>query len=358
MTHMVAAYCRWKKKGRKPMGPSQNAIKRICEDLGLDYESAVHQETPNNYSGKFYGVWATVINGGEIPEHRFVPIEVASVCRGIDRDFAFAKASKYDDEHESRRYCDLLIASCGVPVYKLEHRHGQYFCTSREALEKLNFGPVTELTPFALWSCLKEESMPVRRIVSGKRVACLFSGGISSLVGAAMLKKDGYKLYLLNFLDGSPEKVRAAMLLANQLDLPIDHHKLPDPENSTAEYEREKANIPKFLARLAFLATWGAKVGVNHLAIPDPQAPASTTEETIRFLGAIAPKTQPVGFLNPVQGMTKQEILKQAGKLKLNLIQARSCEVHPIYCGHCDKCRGWLEAFTANGAEDPRALIK
>ena len=355
----LAAFTNRKVVGSKPTQIPISTFTKLAEKMGHDKDNFEIHERENIFNGKYYGRYCMVSrsdpgDNGELLGVPFEPDRVASALRSKAGDFVFVKAGRRESEKKTLRYMDLVVASVGIPVYRSDIRHVIWFSTDRDVLLELG-GNVELVQPYSLYTTASRDHIPLQTLSTGKRVALEFSGGIGSLVSASILKKQGYNVQLLHFMEGNPEKARQVNLMARDLGLRVDMHKLPNPANALIE-ENQKipTDLPTTLNRLGFATYWGMKVGCHYVATGDATENQMTIDAKTGVLKVCAPRLYHLEYLGPVAGKTKRELLEVAISHSLPLLRARSCLANVTWCGWCEKCESWAEAYKELGQEDPR----
>jgi len=218
----------------------------------------------------------------------------------------------------------------------------------------------------------------------GVYVVSLISGGLDSMVSAAVARSRGYRLLALSIDYNQRHRVElaAARRIANTLDaerhvvLPLDltafggsalTADIPVPKGGLG------ADIPQtyvparntiFLSlALGWAEAAGARdicIGVNAL---DYSGYPDCRPEFIRSFEATAALATRAGLAGagfrvhaPLQDMTKAQIVQEGKRLGLDLGLSWSCyDPAPggLHCGLCDSCRIRRKGFQEAGVEDP-----
>lgn len=218
----------------------------------------------------------------------------------------------------------------------------------------------------------------------GAYVVSLISGGLDSMVSAAVARSRGYRLLALSIDYNQRHRVElaAARRIANTLDaerhvvLPLDltafggsalTADIPVPKGGLG------ADIPQtyvparntiFLSlALGWAEAAGARdicIGVNAL---DYSGYPDCRPEFIRSFEATAALATRAGLAGagfrvhaPLQDMTKAQIVQEGKRLGLDLGLSWSCyDPAPggLHCGLCDSCRIRRKGFQEAGVEDP-----
>ena len=212
----------------------------------------------------------------------------------------------------------------------------------------------------------------------------LISGGLDSMVAAAMLREQGYRLLALSIDYNQRHQIElaAARRIAHLLEaerhvvLPLDLRAFGGSA-LTAEIDVPKsgvgADIPVtyvparntiFLSLcLGWAEATGARdmvIGVNALdysGYPDCRPEFVAAFET---MAALATKAGVEGerfrIHAPLQHMTKADIVREGTRLGLDLGLSWSCyDPAPggVHCGLCDSCRLRSKGFEEAGVLDP-----
>jgi 7-cyano-7-deazaguanine synthase len=216
-----------------------------------------------------------------------------------------------------------------------------------------------------------------------KSAVVLFSGGLDSMVCAALAREGGFSVIALTIDYGQRHRVEleaartiAATLADRHVLLPLDLRAfggsaltddVPVPKHGLGEgipvtYVPARNTIFLSLA-LGLAEARGARdifIGVNALdysGYPDCR-PEFIAE--FRKLAELATKAgvegQPFTIHAPLQHMTKAEIAAEAARLGLDAGLSHSC-YDPLpdgrHCGECDACRLRAKGFAEAGIADP-----
>ncbi len=218
---------------------------------------------------------------------------------------------------------------------------------------------------------------------TGKIAVVLLSGGLDSMVTAALAREQGYRLHALT-IDYGQRHVReleSAKAIAGKLGVER-HVLLPlDLRQFGASALTDDIDVPKggvgddipvtyvparnllFLAlTTAFAESSGSSdifIGVNALdysGYPDcrPEFIASFAE-TVRLGTRQGVEGHPFTIHAPLQHMTKADIARECQRLGLDPAWSWSCyDPTPDgqACGLCDSCRLRLKGFAEAGVED------
>jgi len=219
---------------------------------------------------------------------------------------------------------------------------------------------------------------------SSRRAVVLLSGGLDSMVSAALAREQGFALCALtiDYNQRHRVEIEAARAIAAYLQveqhvvLPLDLRQfggsaLTDdiavPTGGVEEDEIPVTYVPArnivFLSlTLAWAEALGARdifIGVNALdysGYPDcrPEFIASFAE--MARLGTKAGVAgEPFLIHAPLQHMTKADIAREAARLDLDTAMSWSCYAPAAdgrACGLCDSCRLRQKGFAEAGLED------
>ena len=220
--------------------------------------------------------------------------------------------------------------------------------------------------------------------VNSRRAVVLLSGGLDSMVSAALAREQGFELSALtiDYNQRPRVEIEAARAIAARLGcerhvvLPLDLRQfggsaLTDdiavPTGGVEEAEIPVTYVPArnivFLSlTLAWAEALGARdifIGVNALdysGYPDcrPEFIASFAE--MARLGTKAGvEGEPFLIHAPLQHMTKADIAREAARLGLDTAMSWSCYAPTAdgrACGLCDSCRLRQKGFAEAGIED------
>jgi len=216
-----------------------------------------------------------------------------------------------------------------------------------------------------------------------KTAVVLLSGGLDSMVCAAIAREQGYSVSALTIDYNQRHRVEleAARKIAGELAdrhiiLPLDLRafggsaltsELEVPKDGVADgipvtYVPARNTIFLSLA-LGLAEANGARdlfIGVN--ALDYSGYPDCRPEFVAQFqkLANVATKAGVEGYAfrihAPLQNMTKSDIAKEAARLGLNAGMSHSC-YDPLpdgrHCGRCDACRLRSKGFAEAGIADP-----
>jgi 7-cyano-7-deazaguanine synthase len=217
-----------------------------------------------------------------------------------------------------------------------------------------------------------------------KRAVVLLSGGLDSMVCAALAREAGFEVLALTLDYGQRHRVElaaakaiAARLADRHIVLPLDltafggsaltsDLAVPKDEVGAAgiPVTYVPARNPIFLGlALAWAEAAGARdlyIGVNAL---DYSGYPDCRPEFIAAFEALANRATKVGVEGagfsvhaPLQHMTKADIAREAQRLGLDAAMSHSCyDPAPdgSHCGHCDACLLRARGFAEAGIADP-----
>lgn len=216
-----------------------------------------------------------------------------------------------------------------------------------------------------------------------ERAVVLLSGGLDSMVAAALAREQGYTLAALTVDYGQRHvrEIESARFIANRLGverhviLPLDLRcfggsaltdaiAVPkDGVGGSIPVTYVPARNLVFLSlTTAFAESWGARhifIGVNALdysGYPDcrPEFIASFAE-TARLGTKQGVEGAPFVIHAPLQHMSKADIACEAERLALDPAWSWSCydpQAEGIACGECDSCRLRRKGFAESGVVD------
>jgi 7-cyano-7-deazaguanine synthase len=217
-----------------------------------------------------------------------------------------------------------------------------------------------------------------------KRAVVLLSGGLDSMVCAALAREAGFEVLALTVDYGQRHRVElaaakaiAARLADRHIVLPLDltafggsalTSDLAVPKDEVGAAGIPVTYVPArntiFLGlALAWAEAAGARdlfIGVNAL---DYSGYPDCRPEFIAAFEALANRATKVGVEGagfsvhaPLQHMTKADIAREAQRLGLNAAMSHSCyDPAPdgSHCGHCDACLLRARGFAEAGIADP-----
>ena len=215
----------------------------------------------------------------------------------------------------------------------------------------------------------------------------LLSGGLDSMVTAALARERGYALHALTIDYGqrharelqSAKTIARALGVERHVELPLDLTRfggsaltadIDVPKSGVGEDSIPVTYVPArnlvFLAlTTAFAESSGARdifIGVNALdysGYPDcrPEFIASFAE-TARLGTKQGVEGAPFTIHAPLQHMTKADIAAECARLGLDPAMSWSCydpTPEGLACGLCDSCRLRRKGFAEAGLEDATA---
>ena len=216
-----------------------------------------------------------------------------------------------------------------------------------------------------------------------KRAVVLLSGGLDSMVCAALAREAGYAVLALTIDYGQRHKVEieaaraiAAGLVERHIVLPMDltgfggsalTADIDVPKDGVEDgipvtYVPARNTVFLSLA-LAWAEAAGARdlfIGVNAL---DYSGYPDCRPEFIAAFEALANRATKAGVEGdpftlhaPLQYMTKADIAREAGRLGLDAGMSHSCYdpgADGGACGRCDACRLRAKGFAEAGIADP-----
>ena len=217
----------------------------------------------------------------------------------------------------------------------------------------------------------------------GRNAVVLLSGGLDSMVCAALAREAGYGVLALtiDYRQRHRVELEAARTIAAQL---ADHHIILPLDLSafggsalTADIEVPKGGVEEgipityvparntvFLSlALAWAEAWGARdlfVGVyalDYSGYPDCRPEFMAAFEALANRATKAGvEGDPFTIHAPLQAMTKADIAREAARLGLDAGLSHSC-YDPASdggaCGLCDACRLRAKGFEEAGLPDP-----
>lgn len=217
-----------------------------------------------------------------------------------------------------------------------------------------------------------------------KIAVVLISGGLDSMVSAALAREGGYRLLALSIDYNQRHQIElaAARRISNALGaerhvvLPLDLRAFGGSA-LTAEIDVPKGGVGEdipvtyvparntiFLSlALGWAEAAGARdlfIGVNALdysGYPDCRPEFIAEFEKLAELATKAGvEGHPFRIHAPLQNMTKADIVREAARLGLDMGMSWSCyDPAPggVHCGLCDSCRIRARGFDEAGIADP-----
>lgn len=216
-----------------------------------------------------------------------------------------------------------------------------------------------------------------------KTAVALLSGGLDSMVAAALAKESGYEILALT-LDynqrhrvelSAARRIAAALNVRKHVVFPLDLRTFGGSA-LTSELDVPKGglggDIPVtyvparntvFLSlALAWAETESARalvIGVNALdysGYPDCRPEfIQSFEQTANVATKAGVEGTPFRVLAPLQNLAKAEIVREAARLGLDTSLSWSCydPVGDKHCGLCDSCRLRASGYEMAGIVDP-----
>src|SRR5690606_30895570 len=212
----------------------------------------------------------------------------------------------------------------------------------------------------------------------------LLSGGLDSMVVAALAREQGYALNALtiDYNQRHRRELESAAAIARHLGaarhlvLPLDLRKIGGSA-LTANIEVPKAGLEpgipvtyvpaRNLIFLSLTLAWAEAIGANDIFIgvnaldysgyPDcrPEFIASFAE-TARLATKAGDEGASLRIHAPLQEWSKARIAQETARLGLDPAMSWSCydpTAEGLACGQCDSCRLRREGFASGGVTDP-----
>ncbi len=212
-------------------------------------------------------------------------------------------------------------------------------------------------------------------------VVVIFSGGMDSFTLLHLARARGLAVHALSFnygqrhvreldaaravceAEGLPHKVidiramndvMAGSSLTSEVDVPEGHYQ-EDNMKSTVVPNRNMILLSLatgYAVTVGAQAVWYGAHGGDHAIYPDCRP------EFVEKMDAVCrvANYEPVAIEAPFMAMDKGEILEQGLKLGLDYSKTWTCyNGRERACGRCGSCVERLEAFAAQGIEDPLA---
>lgn len=219
---------------------------------------------------------------------------------------------------------------------------------------------------------------------SSKTIVALVSGGLDSMVAAALVREAGYRLLALsvNYNQRHQVELAAARRVARALDadahvvLPLDLSTFGGSA-LTADIAVPKEGVQPGIpvtyvpARntifLSLALGWAEAAGARDLCIGvnalDYSGYPDCRPEFIAGFEALADLATKAGVEGerfrvhaPLQMLTKAEIVREGARLGLDMGLSWSCydpTSDGLHCGACDSCRLRAKGFAEAGVPDP-----
>ena len=220
--------------------------------------------------------------------------------------------------------------------------------------------------------------------MSAPRAVVLLSGGMDSIVAAALVRDEGYELVTLSIDDGQRHRseLAAAANLSSWLgarehrvvqldlrtiggsaltaDIPVPRHGESDGIPVTYVPARNTVFLALALGLAEVVDASALVIGVNavdYSGYPDCR-PAFL--DAFERLAEVATKAGVEGHaprvLAPILAMSKAEIVREGVRLAVPFSGTISCYAATddgLACASCDACRLRIEGFRAAGIDDP-----
>ena len=215
------------------------------------------------------------------------------------------------------------------------------------------------------------------------KAVVLLSGGLDSMVCAAIAREQGYEVLALTIDYNQRHRVElsaatriAAMLADRHVVLPLDLRAFGGSaltSDTAVPKDGVQPGVPvtyvpaRNLIFLSLALAWGEAegsrdlfIGVNALdysGYPDcrPEFVAGF-EQLARLATKAGSEGKEFTIHAPLQHMTKADIAREAERLGLNAGMSHSCydpDPQGRACGECDACRLRAKGFEDAGIEDP-----
>ena len=226
-------------------------------------------------------------------------------------------------------------------------------------------------------------------MTSPSHAVVLVSGGLDSMIAAALAREAGYRLLALSFDYNqrhhielaSARRVAALLGAERHVVMPMDLSQFGGSA-LTADIAVPKDGVQPgipityvparntiFLSlALGWAEAAGARdlyIGVNALdysGYPDCRPEFIAGFEALAELATKAGvEGEPFRIRAPLQHMTKADIVREGARLGLNMGISWSCyDPAPggIHCGRCDSCRLRSKGFTDAGIADPTVYAR
>ena len=226
--------------------------------------------------------------------------------------------------------------------------------------------------------------MPALPSVNRRKAVVLLSGGLDSMVSAALAREAGYAIYALtiDYNQRHRREIEAARAVAEALGaqrhlvLPLDLSQFGGSA-LTDDIAVPKAGVEpgipvtyvpaRNLIFLSLTLGWAEAIGARDIFIGvnalDYSGYPDCRPEFITGFAALAElatkagvEGEPFAIHAPLQFLGKREIVEEAARLAIDPGLSWSCyDPQPggLACGACDSCRLRLAGFAAAGREDP-----
>lgn len=224
---------------------------------------------------------------------------------------------------------------------------------------------------------------------SKELAVCLVSGGMDSLVTAAIAHTQHEKLAFLHLNYGQKTEKReleSFRKIADHYGVPVSHQKiidvtflkqiggssLTDDKIDVKKFKGESAEIPDSYVPfrnthiIAMAVSWAEVIGAKKIFIGAVYEDSSgypdcrpSYYEAVNNLIKQGTKNGDIEVVTPVIYLKKDEIVKKALELKAPLEYSWSCyEKNDRACGVCDSCALRLRGFAKAGVADPIEYIE
>lgn len=213
---------------------------------------------------------------------------------------------------------------------------------------------------------------------------CLVSGGMDSLVTAAMASEAHERLAFLHLNYGQrteKKELECFNKIADHYHVPAHYRKiiditflkqiggssLTDEQIEVKKYQGDTEEIPSSYVPfrnthiISMAVSWAEVIGAKKIYIGAVYEDSSgypdcrpSYYEAMNTLIKQGTKNGDISVVTPVIYMNKDEIVNKAIELKAPLIYSWSCyERNDKACGVCDSCALRLRGFQKAGIEDP-----
>ena len=221
--------------------------------------------------------------------------------------------------------------------------------------------------------------------MSDPKAVVLLSGGLDSMVCAALAREAGFAVLALTIdyhqrhrVELEAAKTIAAQLADRHIILPLDlsafgGSSLTDDNIAVGKDGVQSAGIPltyvpaRNTVFLSLALAWGEAAGARDLYVGvnalDYSGYPDCRPEFIAAFGALANQATRAGVEGagftihaPLQHMTKADIAREAARLGLDAGISHSCydpAADGVACGYCDACRLRAKGFEDAGLPDP-----
>ena len=218
---------------------------------------------------------------------------------------------------------------------------------------------------------------------TGKKAVVLLSGGLDSMVCAALAREGGFEVFALTIdynqrhrVELEAAKTIAAALADRHIVLPLDLRAFGGSA-LTSDTDVPKSGIQpgipvtyvpaRNLVFLSLALAWAEAEGAGDLFIgvnaldysgyPDCRPEfVNGFEKLARLATKAGSEGGAITVHAPLQDMTKADIAREAKRLGLDAGLSHSCydpDPQGYACGQCDACRLRAKGFAEAGIEDP-----